>query len=263
MLLFKFIRRRRRIWWFDLSAEQMQINWFMSSGTRRQSCLINVKTEMRCFMLQTPAFWHSKCVATQHPTGAASFSKSSRQDPTSRRAQLSPAHARFLHTYPFISQQNPKGSRKWGNRERWDASHQEVKCKQPLRGCQHREKRKQLEWRKRNRGRDNKWKRGYKTNYSAFFFFFLLSSVFFCPQAPSDKFSEFSIREAAARWRRLSLYQTDRQEVNAAWQDLTIKKKKHTEKNVNRLFFFKLILREEVHATPKSLLEMEWWRGAV
>lgn len=60
-------------------------------------------------------------------------------------------------------------------------------------------------------------------------FFLLLSSVFFCPQAPSDNFSEFSIREAAALWRGLSLYQTDRQEVNAAWQDLT-KKKKHTEK---------------------------------
>lgn len=174
MLLFKFSRGwRRHIWWFDLSAEQMQINWFMSSGTLRQSCLINLTTEMWCFMLQTPAFWHSKCVATQHPAGAASFSKSSRQDPTSRRAQLSPATcpvSSHLFLYPFISQQNPKGSRKWGNRERWDASHQEVKCKQPRRGCQRREKRKQLEWRKRNRGRDNKWKRGYKTNYSAFFF---------------------------------------------------------------------------------------------
>lgn len=168
-MLFKFSRRRRRIWWFDLSAEQMQINWFMSSGTLRQSCLINLKTEMWCSKLQRSGTPN----VLQHniPLGLRASARAPGKIPHLGVHNSLKQHARFLHMYPFISQQNPKGSRKWGNRERWDASHQEVKCKQPLWGCQHREKRKQLEWRKRNKGRENKWKRGYKTNYSAFFFF--------------------------------------------------------------------------------------------
>lgn len=128
-------------------------------------------------------------------------------------------HARFLHMYPFISQQNPKGSRKWGNRERWDASHQEVKCKQPLGDAS--TERRGSSWSGEREIEEETISEREDIKPIILHFFFLFSSVFFCPQAPSDKFSEFSIREAAALRRGLSLYQTDRQEVNAAWQDLT------------------------------------------